>query len=395
MQKVDFVDFAEFLSLLSSEEILVMNNTKDFVNKEVLPIIDDAFLEDRFPSELVPKIGAMGFLGAPFEGYGCPGIGYVSYGLINMMLEAGDSAIRSFNSVQTSLVMFPIFNYGSEAQKQKWLPLLAQAEKIGCFGLTEPDHGSNPAGMETRAEKVDGGYKLHGAKMWITNGSIADVAVVWARLQGAGEGAKAIRAFLVEKDTPGFSTKLKTKKHSLRASVTSELIFDDCVIPEENLLPGSDIGLKAAFNCLNSARLGIAWGSIGAAMHCYLTGLNYAMTRVQFRGQPIASHQLIQKELAEIVTEICKAQFITLHFTRLKEQGKIKPEHISMIKKNNVHMAITVARKTRDILGANGITAEYPVMRHMCNLESVITYEGTDNVHTLTIGKQITGIAAF
>lgn len=388
MQKVTLVDFAGLEGLLSPEEILIMNNTKDFVNKEIVPIIDDCFVEDRFPKDIIPKLGSMGFLGAPIEGYGCPGIGYVGYGLINMMLEAGDSAMRSFNSVQTSLVMFPISQFGSEAQKSKWLPRLAKGEAIGCFGLTEPDHGSNPTEMETRAVKVADGYKLNGAKMWITNGSIADIAVVWAKLDGE------IRGFLVEKNTPGFTTKIMTRKLSLRASVTSELIFHDCVIPAENILEASQ-GLKSAFMCLNSARLGIAWGSIGAAMVCYKTALDYSLSRIQFHGKPIASHQLIQESLAEMVTEITKAQFLTLHITRLKEQGKIKPEHVSMLKRNNVRMALEVARKSRDILGANGISSEYPVMRHMCNLESVLTYEGTENIHTLVIGKSLTGIAAF
>lgn len=389
MHKVDLVDFAEFQDLLEPEEILIMNNTRDFVNKEVLPVIDEAYLQDKFPEHLIKRLGEMGFLGAPIPGYGCPGVGYVSYGLINMMLEAGDSALRSFNSVQTSLVMYPIYTFGSEAQKSHWLPLLAQGKAIGCFGLTEPDHGSNPAGMETRAQKTSDGYLLNGAKMWITNGSIADVAVVWAKLDGN------ITGFLVEKNTPGFETRLMKGKHSLRASITSELIFNECLIPEENILPSSNIGLKAAFMCLNSARLGISWGAIGAAMHCYQTALDYSLTRVQFHGKPIASHQLVQKELAEMLTEICKAQFLTLQITRLKEKDKIRPEHISMLKRNNVRMALEIARKSRDILGANGISAEYPVMRHMCNLEAVLTYEGTDNIHTLTLGKYITGIAAF
>lgn len=389
MKKIRLVDFAEFQSLLNEEELLVMNSSMDFTNKEVVPIIDQAYNQDRFPIELVSKIGAMGFLGAPLEGYGCPGTGYVSYGLINMSLEAGDSAIRSFNSVQTSLVMFPIYTFGSEEQKNKWLPQLAKGDKIGCFGLTEPDHGSNPSEMETRAEKHSNGYKLNGTKMWITNGSVADIAIVWAKLDGV------VRGFLVEKDTPGYSTKLMTGKHSLRASVTSELIFNDCVIPEQNILPGTTKGLRAAFECLNSARLGIAWGAIGAAMTCYLTAVDYSLSRVQFHGKPIASHQLIQADLADMLTEITKAQFLTLQITRLKEKGSIKPEHISMIKKNNVRMAADIARKSREILGANGISSEYPVMRHMCNLESVITYEGTEKIHTLTLGKYITGINAF
>lgn len=395
MAEIRMTDFAEFTSLLSSEENLILNSTKDFVNKEVMPIIDQAFMDARFPDELVPKVGAMGFLGAPLDGYGCPGLNYVSYGLINMMLEAGDSALRSFNSVQSSLVMFPLHSFGSDAQKAKFLPKLATGEMIGCFGLTEPDHGSNPAGMVTHAKKTDKGFVLNGAKMWITNGSVADVAIVWAKCEGVSEGKNNICAFVVEKNTPGFSTRLMTQKHSLRASVTSELIFEDCLIPHENLLPGSTVGLKAALMCLNSARLGIAWGAIGAAMACYQTALDYSLTRVQFHDKPIASHQLIQKDLVDMLTEITKAQFLTLQITRLKEQGKVKPEHISMIKRNNVAMALDIARTARAILGANGISSEYPVMRHMCNLESVITYEGTDNVHILTLGKYITGISAF
>ncbi len=388
MQKIKFIDFADFESLLSPEEILILRNTQEFTNTEIIPIIDECFMADQFPREIVKKMGSMGFLGAPLEGYGCPGIGYVSYGIINMMLEAGDSAMRSFNSVQSSLVMFPIYHFGTEQQKQQWLPKLASGEAIGCFGLTEPDHGSNPSEMETRAKSVEGGFVLNGAKMWITNGSIADLAIVWAKLDDK------IRGFIVEKDRSGFSTKLMTRKHSLRASVTSELIFNDCFIPADNLLPLTN-GLKSTFECLNSARLGIAWGSIGAAMACYQTALDYSLSRVQFHGKPIASHQLIQANLAEMVTEITKAQFLTLHITRLKEQGRIKPEHISMLKRNNVRMALEVARKSRDILGANGISAEYPVMRHMCNLESVLTYEGTENIHTLVIGKALTGFAAF
>jgi glutaryl-CoA dehydrogenase len=395
MAEIRMTDFAEFTSLLSSEENLILNSTKDFVNKEVMPIIDDAFMDARFPDELVPKVGAMGFLGAALDGYGCPGLNYVSYGLINMMLEAGDSALRSFNSVQSSLVMFPLHSFGSDEQKNKFLPKLATGEMIGCFGLTEPDHGSNPAGMVTYAKKTDKGFVLNGAKMWITNGSVADLAIVWAKCEGVSEGKNNICAFVVEKNTPGFSTRLMTQKHSLRASVTSELIFEDCLIPLENLLPGSTVGLKAALMCLNSARLGIAWGAIGAAMACYQTALDYSLTRVQFHDKPIASHQLIQKDLVDMLTEITKAQFLTLQITRLKEQGKVKPEHISMIKRNNVAMALDIARTARAILGANGISSEYPVMRHMCNLESVITYEGTDNVHILTLGKYITGISAF
>jgi glutaryl-CoA dehydrogenase len=395
MSQIKITDFAQFSSLLSSEENMILSQTKEFVNKEVLPIIDQAYMDAVFPSELISKIGSMGFLGAPLEGYGCPGLNYVSYGLINMMLEAGDSAIRSFNSVQTSLVMYPIHAFGTEAQKQKYLQKLSSGEFIGCYGLTEPDHGSNPAGMVTNAKKVDGGFILNGSKMWITNGSVADLAIVWAKCEAVSKGKNHICAFIVDKDTKGFSTKLMKNKLSLRASVTSELIFEDCFIPEENFLPGTEQGLKAALMCLNSARLGIAWGVIGSAMVCYQTALDYALSRVQFHDKPIASHQLIQKDLVDMLTEITKAQFLTLQVTRLKERDEVTPEQISMVKKNNVAMAIETARKARAILGANGISAEYPIMRHMSNLESVITYEGTDNVHTLNIGKFITGYNAF
>lgn len=395
MQDINLVDFADFQSLFSSEEKMVLETARDFVNKEVLPIIDDYYDRDEFPSHLIPMLGEMGFLGANIDGPGCPGINDVCYGLINMMLEAADSGLRSFNSVQTSLVMFPINAYGSEEQKEKWLPGMALGQKIGCFGLTEPDHGSNPSDMATKAYKVPEGYKIHGAKMWISNGSIADVAVVWARVYDDPDVEDGeVRGFLVEKGTKGFTAPLMKRKRSLRASVTSELIFDDCIIPAENLLPKSK-GLKSPLLCLTQARTGIAWGSIGAAMACYNEALNYALTRVQFHGQPIASHQLVQADLAEMIAEITKAQFLTLHMTRLKEQKKVKPEHISLIKRDNVKMALRIARLSRDILGANGISSEYPVMRHMCNLESVVTYEGTENIHTLILGKAITGISAF
>ncbi len=390
MQAIELVDFVDFASLLNNEEKMIMNATKDFVNGEVLPIIDECYAKDEFPKHLIPQMAELGFFGAPLEGYGCAGVNYVSYGLINMMLEAADSGVRSFVSVQSSLVMFPIHKYGSEEQKEKWLPKLASGKAIGCFGLTEPDHGSNPAGMETRAEKVDGGYKLNGAKMWITNGSIADVAVVWAKHDGE------VKGFLVEKDTPGFTTPLMKKKHSLRASVTSELVFSDCFIPEENLLPGTaEGGLKYPLSCLTQARYGIGWGTMGAAMACYNEALAYTKSRVQFHGKPIASHQLVQQNLVKMLNEISKAQFLTLQIGRLKDAGKGKHEHISLIKRNNTRMALNTAREARDLLGANGISWEYPIMRHMCNLESVITYEGTENMHTLILGKSITGEAAF
>lgn len=388
MQELKLVDFADFESLLSDEEKLVMNTCKDFVNKEVLPIIDEAYSKDEFPRHLVPKLGELGFLGANLEGYSCPGLNHVSYGLINMMLEAGDSALRSFVSVQTSLAMYAIHSFASEEQKNKFLPDLAAGKKIACFGLTEPDHGSNPSDMATKAVKVDGGYKLNGAKMWITNGSIADVAVVWAKCE------EEISGFLIERDTPGFSTPLMKGKRSLRASVTSELVLDDCIVPDANKMEKAS-GLKAALSCLNQARLGVAWGAIGAAMACYQEALAYSLSRVQFHGKPIASHQLIQQDLVNMISEITKAQFLTLQISRLKEAGKVKAEHVSMVKRNNVRMALDIARRARDILGANGISSEYPIMRHMMNLESVITYEGTENIHTLSIGKSITGISAF
>lgn len=389
MQDISLVDFANFESLLSDEEKMVMNTAKDFVNKDVLPVIDNAYQNDQFPMELVPKIGELGFFGSNLQGYGCAGVNNISYGLINMILEAGDSGLRSFVSVQGSLVMYPIYTFGSEEQKEKFLPKLATGELIGCFGLTEPDHGSNPSDMVTRAEKVEGGYKLNGSKMWITNGSIADLAIVWAKLDDK------ITGFIVEKDMPGFSTRLMKGKHSLRASITSELIFEDVFIPEENWLPGTTEDIKCPLMCLTQARYGIAWGSIGVAMACYKEALDYSLSRVQFHGKPIASHQLIQKKLADMITEILKAQFLTLQVGKLKDRGELKPQHVSIVKRNNVRMALDTAREARDILGANGISSEYPIMRHMCNLESVLTYEGTENIHTLIIGKAITGISAF
>lgn len=392
MQKISLVDFANFESLLTEEERMIMHAAKDFVNKEVLPIIDDCFEHDKFPAALVPKLGELGFLGANLEGYGCPGLNHVGYGLLNMMLEAGDSALRSFVSVQTSLAMYAIHAFGSEEQKNQWLPEAAKGSKILCFGLTEPDHGSNPSDMSTHALTTNDGYLLNGAKMWITNGSIADAAIVWAKLDG--DAAENITGFIVEKGTKGFTAPLMTRKHSLRASVTSELIFQDCLIPLENILPKAKT-LKAALACLNQARLGVAWGAIGAAMACYSEALAYSQSRVQFYGKPIACHQLIQADLVDMITRITQAQLLTLQVTRLKEQGKYKPEHVSMVKRNNVRMALDIARTARGILGANGISGEYPIMRHMANLESVITYEGTENIHTLAIGKSITGFSAF
>ena len=341
-------------------------------------------------------MGELGFFGATLPDYGCAGMNNVEAGLLYQELERGDSGIRSFVSVQSALVMFPIHAFGSDEQKSKWLPKLATGEKLGCFGLTEPDFGSNPSGMRTRARKDGDDYILNGEKMWITSGSIADVAVIWAKLEDptAEPGKERIRGFLVETDRPGFSAQDVHGKWSLRASVTSGLSLQNVRIPASNLLPGSD-GLKSPLSCLSQARCGIAWGVIGAAMSCYDTALQYAKQRKQFRNQPIASHQLVQEKLAWMVTEITKAQLLALQVGRLKDKGKAEFQHISMAKRNNVWMALECARLSRDILGANGIADDYPIMRHMMNLESVKTYEGTQDIHTLIIGQAITGIAAY
>ena len=385
------VDFIEFDSLLSEDEKLVRETTRRFVEENVVPIIEHCNRDGRFPRELVKTIAELGFFGPNLKGYGCAGMSNIDYGLIMQELERGDSGIRSFCSVQSSLVMYPIYAYGSEDQKQKWLPQMARGEKIGCFGLTEPDFGSNPSGMRTRAKKVGKEYVLNGEKMWITSGSIADVAVIWAKSE---EHNNRIRGFLVETDRPGFKADDVHGKWSLRASVTSGLSLQDVHIPEENMLPGAD-GLKGPLGCLNQARYGIAWGAIGAAMSCYDTALNYAKIRKQFRDQPIASHQLVQEKLVWMISEITKAQLLALQVGRLKDSGKVQQQHISMAKRNNVWMALECARMARDVLGANGIVDDYPVMRHMMNLESVKTYEGTHDIHTLIIGSNITGIDAY
>ncbi|HWG88650.1 MAG TPA: acyl-CoA dehydrogenase family protein [Candidatus Acidoferrales bacterium] len=385
------VDFIEFDSLLSEDEKLVRETTRRFVEENVVPIIEHCNRDGRFPRELVKTIAELGFFGPNLKGYGCAGMSNIDYGLIMQELERGDSGIRSFCSVQSSLVMYPIYAYGSEDQKQKWLPQMARGEKIGCFGLTEPDFGSNPSGMRTRAKKVGKEYVLNGEKMWITSGSIADVAVIWAKSE---EHNNRIRGFLVETDRPGFKADDVHGKWSLRASVTSGLSLQDVHIPEENMLPGAD-GLKGPLGCLNQARYGIAWGAIGAAMSCYDTALNYAKIRKQFRDQPIASHQLVQEKLVWMISEITKAQLLALQVGKLKDAGKVQHQHISMAKRNNVWMALECARKARDILGGNGIADDYPVMRHMMNLESVKTYEGTHDIHALIIGESITGSSAF
>ena len=394
--KFQGVDFIGFDSLLSEDELLVRANTRAFIEDKLIPIIEQCNRDGRFPKELVRPMGELGFYGATLDGYGCAGMNNVEYGLLTQELERGDSGIRSFVSVQSALVMYPIYTFGSEEQKSLWLPKMATGEKLGCFGLTEPDFGSNPGAMRTRARKDGDDYILNGEKMWITSGSLADVAVIWAKVEepGVSPADWRIRGFLVETDRPGFSAQDVHGKWSLRASVTSGLSMQEVRIPASNLLPKSD-GLRSPLMCLSQARYGISWGSIGAAMACYDVALQYAKQRKQFRGQPIASHQLVQEKLAWMVTEITKAQLLSLQVGRLKDQGNAAFQHISMAKKNNVWMALECARMARDILGANGIADDYPIMRHMMNLESVKTYEGTHDIHTLILGQSITGISAF
>ncbi len=388
MKSFNGLDYYNIQDLFTDEEKLVQTSVREFVSNEIIPIIEKHYREGTFPHEVIPKLGELGVFGITLpEKYSCANLNNVAYGLAMQELERGDSGIRSFASVQNSLVMYPIFTFGSEEQKQKWLPKLATGEKIGCFGLTEPDYGSNPGGMITNANKVDGGYILNGAKMWITNGSISDVAVVWAKLDGI------VRGFLVEKVTEGFTAPEMKWKHSLRASITSELIFQDVFVPEENILPNSK-GLKSPLMCLNQARFGIAWGVVGSMMAVYESALNYAKSRVQF-SRPIAGYQLTQKKLVEILTEITKAQLLNHRLAILKDQGTVKHTQISLAKRNNCEVALNAARTAREILGANGILDEYPVMRHSANLESVKTYEGTHEMHTLIIGEDITGLSAF
>jgi glutaryl-CoA dehydrogenase len=385
------VDFIEVDSLLSDDERLVRDNTRKFIEDNLVPIIEQCNREGRFPRELVKPMADLGFFGASLKGYGCAGMGNVEYGLVMQELERGDSGVRSFVSVQSALVMYPIYTFGSDEQKEKWLPAMAKGEKLGCFGLTEPDFGSNPSGMRTRAKKVGNEYVLNGEKMWITSGSIADVALIWAKSE---EDNNRIRGFLVETNRPGFKAQDIHGKWSLRASVTSGLSLQDVRIPAENVLPKSD-GLRSPLMCLNQARYGIGWGAIGAAMSCYDTALQYSKIRKQFRDQPIASHQLVQEKLAWMITEITKAQLLALQVGRLKDAGKAGHQHISMIKRNNVWMALECARMARDILGGIGISDDYPVIRHMMNLETVKTYEGTHDIHALIIGENVTGVSAF
>ena len=379
------VDFYRIDDLLSEEEGMVRDTVRQFVNEQVNPIIDDHFEAGTFPTELIPQMAELGLLGANLpEEYGCAGMNNVAYGLVMQELEAGDSGLRSFVSVQGALVMYPIYAYGSDEQKKKWLPLLASADKIGCFGLTEPDHGSDPGGMETRARRNGEGWVLNGTKRWITNGTVADIAIVWAKDED-GE----IQGFIVECDSSGFQAPEIKKKLSLRASVTSDLIMDDVEVPEENRLPNGT-GLKAPLGCLNQARYGIAWGGIGAAMACYDWAVEYTIGRTQF-GRPIASFQLVQEKLAHMLAEITKGQLLSWRLGKLKDEGKLDFTQTSLAKRNNVRVGLETARLARDLMGANGITLEYPVFRHMVNLESVYTYEGTDHMHTLILGEKITG----
>ncbi len=381
-------DYYYLNDLLSEEEKMARDTTRQFVEENCLGIIARHHRDATFPVGLIPELGELGFLGPTMpEEFGGAGMNNIAYGLIMQELERGDSSIRSFASVQSGLVIYPIYTFGSVEQKKKWLPGLIAGKKIGCFGLTEPDFGSNPAGMKTTARKTTDGFVLNGAKMWITNGNLADIAVVWAKLEGR------IRGFLVEKGTSGFITNAIEGKFSLRASDTAELVFEDCEIPEENILPESD-GLKSPLMCLTQARYGIVWGAIGAAMACYDEALKYATTRIQF-DRPIAGFQLTQQKLVEMLTEITKGQLLAYHLGKLKDRKKMRATHVSLAKRNNVHEALNIARKARSILGANGIVDEYQVIRHLLNLETVYTYEGTHEVHTLIIGEDITGIAAF
>jgi glutaryl-CoA dehydrogenase len=388
------LDFYNIDSVLSEEERAVRDSVRHFVDERVLPIIGDAYVQGRFPKELIPEMGKLGVFGANLpEEYGCAGLNNVQYGLIMQELERGDSGVRSFASVQGALAMYPIYAFGSEEQKQQYLPKMASGEIIGCFGLTEPDFGSNPSGMITMAkEQKDGSWILNGAKMWITNGSTAQIAVVWAKTNG-DPSDKSIRGFIVPTDSKGFKAKDQKGKLSLRASDTSELVFQDVHLPADALLPKSG-GLKSPLMCLTQARYGISWGAIGAAMACFEEAADYAQHRVMF-DRPIGGFQIQQVRLADMLTEIVKAQLVSLHLGRMKDAGTFTPQQVSLAKRNNVNMATDIAREARRLLGANGILAEYSAMRHMANLESVYTYEGTHDVHALILGQAITGLNAF
>ena len=382
------VDYFGISTLLSDEERLVQATFRRFVDDEIMPTIGRHFRDGTFDPQWPRRLGTLGALGASLHGYGCAGLNPVAYGLIMQELERGDSGVRSFASVQGALVMYPIHAFGSEEQKQRWLPAMARGEAIGCFGLTEPDFGSNPGGMRTTARQHGDDFVLNGEKRWITSGGLSDVALVWAKIDDG-----SVRGFLIPRETPGFSTRDIHGKFSLRASVTSELIMQDCVVPKSAMLPGVK-GLRGPLSCLNQARFGISFGAVGAAMACYDEALSYTKDRAQF-ARPLASHQLVQLKLVDMLQEITKAQLLSLQLGRLKEAGTIRPQQISLAKRNNVKMALTCARNARDLLGANGITDEYQAGRHMCNLESVFTYEGTDHIHTLIVGEDITGEAAF
>ncbi|KTD65341.1 acyl-CoA dehydrogenase family protein [Legionella spiritensis] len=374
---------------LHDDERMIRDSVARFVSNDVVPLMAESFEHGHFPQELIKKSADLGLLGLTLPAqYGGAEASYVAYGLVCQELEKGDSGLRSFVSVQSSLCMYPVFRYGSEAQKKRFLPAMAAGDVIGCFGLTEPDSGSDPASMRTYAKKVDGGWVLNGAKMWITNASIADIAIVWAKTEDG------IRGFIVEKEFKGFSKPEIKHKMSLRASITGELVFEDVFVPDENLLPGSERGLGAPLSCLSQARYGIAWGAMGAAMACFDITRDYLLERRQF-GKPLASFQLIQKDLADIYTEIIKAQCLNLQIGRLKDQQRETPVMISLAKGNACREALAIARKCRNLLGGNGISLEYHIIRHMLNLESVFTYEGTDNVHTLVLGRHITDINAF
>ena len=381
------VDYYGLDALLGEEERMTRASVRSFVEREVLPVIERCHSEEQFPRPLIARMGELGFFGANLKGYGCAGLSNGAYGLIMQELEAGDSGLRSMASVQGSLAMFAIWRWGSEEQKERWLPAMASGRAIGCFGLTEPDHGSDPGGMETRARRDGSGYVLSGVKRWITNGSIADVSVVWAK------DGETIRGFLVERGTPGFSAHDIKGKFSLRASITSELVLEDVRVPAAALLPGAE-GLGGPFSCLNQARYGIVWGALGAARTCYLTALRYAQERRQF-DRPIAGYQLVQQKLVHMLSEITKGQLLAWRLGKLKDAGTMRPEQVSLAKRNNVSVALDIARLARDILGANGIVNEYPVIRHMMNLETVNTYEGTYDMHTLIIGRDITGLDAI
>ncbi|HEX7898415.1 MAG TPA: acyl-CoA dehydrogenase family protein [Planctomycetota bacterium] len=387
MKKFQGVDFYGLDALLSDEEKMARQAVREWVDDRLLPEIREAWEVGKLPRKLVPEVAALGLLGATIQGYGCAGMNSVAYGLCLQELERGDSGMRSFASVQSALVMYPIHAFGSEAQKERWLPKLQKAELLGCFGLTEPDFGSNPGGMKTRAEKKGDRWILNGTKMWITNSPFADLAVVWAKVEDVVHG------FVVERGMKGFETPEIKGKLSLRASDTGEIVLRDVEVPEENRLPKVQ-GLKSALACLNQARYGIAWGAVGAAMACYEEAVEYSKQRVQFT-KPIAGYQLVQRKLVEMLTEITKAQLLCLQLGRLKDEGKSTFVQISLAKRNNVSQALEIARMARDILGGNGILNEYAAMRHMCNLESVYTYEGTHDIHTLIIGEHITGIPAY